>query len=85
MVLTWASIQDVFRERFANYVDAQIVLQKLSKLTQDDKQTLHSFAPKITETTHKAYSKADYATTIVTRQLQNIFINELRCHRKVSY
>ena len=30
--ITWAEIQDVFRERFANYVDAQIALQKLSKL-----------------------------------------------------
>ena len=35
-----------FRERFANYVDAQIALQKLSKLKQDHQQTLHSFAQK---------------------------------------
>ena len=79
--ITWAEIQDVFRERFANYVDAQIVLQKSSKLKQDHKQTLHSFAHKITETAREAYSEADYATAIVTRQLRDIFINGLRCHR----
>ena len=71
--ITWAEIQDVFRERFANYVDAQIALQKLSKLKQDHKQTLHSFAQKITETAREAYSEADYATAIVTRQLRDIF------------
>ena len=41
--ITWEEIQDVFWERFANYVDAQIALQKLSKLKQDHQQTLHSF------------------------------------------
>ena len=35
-----------FREKFANYVDAQIALQKLYKLKQDHKQTLHSFTRK---------------------------------------
>ena len=70
-----------FRERFANYVDAQIALQKLSKLKQDHQQTLHSFAQKISETAREAYSEADYATAIVTRQLIDIFINGLRCHR----
>ena len=79
--ITWEEIQDVFRERFANYVDAQIALQKLSKLKQDHQQTLHSFAQKITETAREAYSEADYATAIVTRQLRDIFINGLRCHR----
>ena len=71
-----------FRGRFANYADAQIALQKLSKLKQDHKQTLHSFAHTITETAREAYSEADYATAIVTRQLGDIFINGLRCHRK---
>ena len=70
-----------FRERFANYVDAQIPLQKLSKLKQDHKQTIHSFAQKITETAREAYSEADYATAIATMQLRDIFINGLRCHR----
>ena len=62
-----------FRERFANYVDAQIALQKLSKLKQDHKQSRYSFAQKITETVREAYSEADYATSIVTRQLRDIF------------
>ena len=70
-----------FRERFANYVDAKITLQKLSKFKQDHKQTLHSCAQKITETARESYSKADYATAIVTRQLRYIVINGLRCHR----
>ena len=61
-----------FRERFANYVDAQIAL---SKLKQDHQQTLHSFAQKITETAREAYSEAYYATAIATRQLRDIFIN----------
>ena len=55
--------------------------KKLSKLKQDHQQTLHSFAQKITETAREAYSEADYATAIVTRQLRDIFINGLRCHR----
>ena len=71
--ITWAEIQNVFRGRFANYIDAQIALQKLSKLKQDHKQTLHSFAQKIKETAREAYSEADYATAIVTRQLRYIF------------
>ena len=79
--ITWEEMLDVFKERFANYVDAQIALQKLSKLKQDHKQTLHSLAQKITETAREAYSEADYATAIVTRQLRDIFINGLRCHR----
>ena len=29
--ITWTEIQDVLRARFANYVDAQIALQKFSK------------------------------------------------------
>ena len=57
-----------FRERFANYVDAQIALQKLTKLKQDHEQTLHYFAHKITEKAREAYSDADYAAPIVTRQ-----------------
>ena len=78
--ITWAEIQ-VFREKFVNYVDAQIVLRQLSKLKQDHKQTLHSFAHTILATARETYSDADYSTTTVTRQLRYIFITGIRYHR----
>ena len=56
-----------FREILANYVVAQIALQKLSKLKQYKKQPLHSFAQQITEKRQDAYSDVDYAMVIVTR------------------
>ena len=79
--INWPAIQDVFRERFSNFVDAQLSLQTLMKLKQERKQTLHSFAQKIIETAHEAYNDRDYATPIVTRQLRDIFIDGLRCHK----
>ena len=69
------------RKLVSRTVKESIALQKLSKLKQDHTQTLYSFAQKITETAREAYSEADYATAIVTRQLRDIFINGLRCHR----
>lgn len=79
--ITWAEIQTAFRDRFANFVDRQIALQKLTKLKQEKKQTLHSFANKIVEIAREAYDDADYATAIVTRQLRDIFIDGLKCHK----
>ena len=79
--INWPAIQDVFRERFSNFVDAQLSLQTLMKLKQERKQTLHAFAQKIIETAHEAYNDRDYATPIVTRQLRDIFIDGLRCHK----
>ena len=48
--ITWAKIQDVFsgKDLLIMLIDT-ISLQKLSKLKQNHKQTLHSFAQKITE------------------------------------
>ena len=83
--ITWAEIPDVFREIFANYVDAQIALQKLSKCKQDHKQTLHSFAHKIAETAREAYSEAYFATAIVTRQLRDILLMDFVVIELVSY
>ena len=65
---------------FSNYVDAQIALQKVTKLKQERKQTLHSFAQKIIETAREAYSEEDYASQIVTTQIRDIFIDIL-CHK----
>ena len=46
--LTWAQIQEAFRDRFASYLDNQMSKQKLTTLKQSNKQTLHSFAREIT-------------------------------------
>ena len=51
--INWADIQDAFRERFSNFVDAQLSLQTLMKLKQERKQTLYAFAQKIIETAHE--------------------------------
>ena len=71
-----------FSGRFANYVDAQIALQKLK---QDHKQTRHSFAQQITETAREAYREADYATVIVIRQLRYILLMDFVVIEQVSY
>ena len=79
--ITWTEIQASFRERFSNYVDAQIALQKVTKLKQERKQTLHYFAQKIIETAREAYSEEDYASPIVTRQIRELFIDGIKCHK----
>ena len=79
--ITWTEIQASFRERFSNYVDAQIALQKVTKLKQERKQTMHYFAQKIIETASEAYSEEEYASPIVTRQIRDIFIDGIKCHK----
>ena len=65
--IMWTGIQASFTECVSNYVDAQIALQKVTQLKQERKQTLHSFAQKIIETTREVYSEEGYASLIVTR------------------
>lgn len=79
--ITWEAIEGEFLERFSNFVDSQLSLQKLTKLKQERKQTLHAFAQQIKETAREAYDRCDYVSPIVTRQLRDIFIDGLKCHR----
>ena len=76
--LTWAQIQEAFRDRFANYLDNQMSKQKLTTLKQSNKQTLHSFAREIIETAHEAYTDEEFETPLVALSLRDIFINGIK-------
>ena len=73
--ITWVEIQQVFNERFRTFVDAQLAKQKLPKLRQEKRETLHSFAQRIHDTAREAYTDKQLADEVVTENLREIFLN----------
>ena len=73
--ITWVEIQQVINERFRTFVDAQLAKQKLPKLRQEKRETLHSFAQRIHDTAREAYTDKQLADEVVTENLPEIFLN----------
>ena len=73
--ITWAEIQTAFDNRFRTFVDAQLAKQKLPRLRQEKRETLHSFAQRIVDTAREAYTDTQIGSEVVSDIMREIFLN----------
>ena len=73
--ITWSEIQTAFDNRFRTFVDSQLAKQKLPRLRQEKRETLHSFAQRILDTAREAYTDTQIAREVVCENLREIFLN----------
>ena len=73
--ITWSEIQKAFANRFRTFVDSQLAKQKLPRLRQEKRETLHSFGQRLLDTAREAYNDTQIASKVVYENLREIFLN----------
>ena len=73
--ITWSEIQKAFANRFRTFVDSQLAKQKLPRLRQEKRETLHSFGQRLLDTAREAYNDTQIASKVVCENLREIFLN----------